>query len=1849
MTKQKVKKCHSCQALFTARRDAKTCSATCRKRLQRNLENLKSQAAKMETSIEQEFHRLSAQLLPSHVWCEPLVVRDQAGSVPVTLAPPAPKHQISEPPDSTLSTKLYAPAKGRPGQVFRALSPQEVADSQHKTAQSSPWGQKVPELFEEPAARAESTQESPKSFAEHPRAEVAKQDLPSLVGHESVVLPDTPTNPVSDPLSFAPKVPATPIPKTSGPANPIAKALETESETPDEKPSRFSPRMAHVTLAVLILLVTTGLFAFTNHKANEQAQRLADARAEWQNAQDEDKISATINSISAQDLEVTGDTTLNQLTAEAATITDAEIINLLVHGATTLEGSLDVGGDSTLSDLLVNGRITLTGNEEDMLLISTTYDIQDGISIRNPGGAEVAAINASGGLYLAGNAEVGGNATIHGTLTVPEATITQLTTHTTNSTNTNTTNLTASKADIDEATIGTLDITNLAVAQDASVGDDLRVGDNLSVDGNLIVQGSSNLQGPATLDSTLDVNGATTLSSTLEVTGNTTVGGILSFDTFGTSDNANFLCRNAFNQLSLCNVAGSGAAYVQGGNSFGETAVLGTDDNFDLTFETSGNTVATLTTAGQLQLANSGSTAGILIGGDTNLYRSAANTLKTDDTLEIEASSGAAAIRTTVAAADSLIFNKLLSTDSAGAFRLFGDGKQEWGAGGSVGRDTNLYRSAANTLKTDDNLVVALDADIQGGDLTTTATTFNLLNATATTINFGGAVGAGGIVLAGGSGSAGCTLDGSTGNFTCSGNITGASTGTQGYWTRSGTTLSPATAGDNVQTSGNLQLTSDAGTATSGIRFGSTADTNLYRSAADTLRTDDSFIVGTNLTVNGTGGIRTNSVTAGNAAFQNFLVASDANPAVRLEGDGKIQWGPGGASAVDTNLYRSAADNLKTDDDFRAAGLSVGADAGTNLLQVQGNSTRYLQVDSSGRVTVRFDDNSTLAGPILQNLSTDVGAGVSIRSDLSYDGSTAVQGSSIRTIKEQLWTSTASTQDSSLLFLTTVNGSAIEAGRFTSAQQLQLPGTGSTAGLLIGGDTNLYRGVANGLRTDDQLQMSNASTTCTAYATGAAESCIWFSSDTNLYRSAANTLKTDDKLSIVTSDNSGAYGLSVYNSPASGSPQGIYSSVGQNGTNFIYSAALSNGTPFWGIQGNQKMVWGDGSGTFDTNLYRSAADTLKTDDKLVVASDFTVGASSADSTFISGTAGNITVTRTTSTNNAIQTKQNGDAVNRFQIAATGKHEWGDGTNAVDTNLYRGVAGELRTDSLFTVSRASSTNTAIQSYQTGDAQVRFNILANGTINWGSGSGAVDTNLYRSAANTLQTDDTFKSTANILANSGTANEIHLRSDGKLTFGSSEDTNLYRSAANILKTDDSLQVATNLGVGYDPSAISNGVAAFNGNVGIGNSSPTMALDITDSSQAGRGARLVNTLGPGLTFSDGVDDSYRLQMATNGDFTFLEGSSTTRLTIQKGGNVGIGATPANGLLTIGTNTTAASGGLYLGTDTNLYRSAADTLKTDDTFDALAYKVGGVAGTSATCAAGETLNGIAVSGGIVTAGTCTANGADLAEAYNSSDELEAGELVMVDSSGSGNSVLRANGNANKLLGVVSTQPDRVMGIDTVPNGYPIALSGRVPTKVSDEGGTIEPGDKITLSSAAGVGMKATGAGMIVGTALTGWSGPGEGTIEVFVHVSYYQPPSGDTLQSGSSTGSGDFSSLNVSGAADVGELNVTGTATIATLTVTGNATFAGNISLEGDLVLGSTSKVLGNSSTRGEVVISAGQTSETYTFPSAYSAVPNVVVTPTSDPGGNFWVSDITATGFSVYLGAAVASDVKFNFQVQQ
>lgn len=91
---------------------------------------------------------------------------------------------------------------------------------------------------------------------------------------------------------------------------------------------------------------------------------------------------------------------------------------------------------------------------------------------------------------------------------------------------------------------------------------------------------------------------------------------------------------------------------------------------------------------------------------------------------------------------------------------------------------------------------------------------------------------------------------------------------------------------------------------------------------------------------------------------------------------------------------------------------------------------------------------------------------------------------------------------------------------------------------------------------------------------------------------------------------------------------------------------------------------------------------------------------------------------------------------------------------------------------------------------GDAQPSFRFFGDGKHEWGpGGAGAVDTNLYRSQAGVLRTDQVLCSATSVIANQGLANQLQMNSDGRIYFGSANDTYLYRSAAGVLATAASI----------------------------------------------------------------------------------------------------------------------------------------------------------------------------------------------------------------------------------------------------------------------------------------------------------------------------------------------------------------------------------------------------------------------------------------------------------------------------
>jgi hypothetical protein len=201
-------------------------------------------------------------------------------------------------------------------------------------------------------------------------------------------------------------------------------------------------------------------------------------------------------------------------------------------------------------------------------------------------------------------------------------------------------------------------------------------------------------------------------------------------------------------------------------------------------------------------------------------------------------------------------------------------------------------------------------------------------------------------------------------------------------------------------------------------------------------------------------------------------------------------------------------------------------------------------------------------------------------------------------------------------------------------------------------------------------------------------------------------------------------------------------------------------------------------------------------------------------------------------------------------------------------------------------------------------------------------------------------------------------------------------------------------------------------------------------------------------------------------------------------------------------------------------------------------------------------------------------DGSDYAEDYGTTDaSIAAGDVVALDSSkpamqainryGQVDSkawILKASaGAANNAIGVVSTSPGQVIGkaiFSTGDNPRSVALSGRVPVKVSDENGPIAPGDYLVPSSTPGVAMKATDPGMVIGQALSGFDGTGQGAVTAFIKNTYYPGASGSSgsgyLQNG---GDATLGNLTVNGQSTVADLQATGTITAGTLTATTTTT----------------------------------------------------------------------------------------------
>lgn len=520
-----------------------------------------------------------------------------------------------------------------------------------------------------------------------------------------------------------------------------------------------------------------------------------------------------------------------------------------------------------------------------------------------------------------------------------------------------------------------------------------------------------------------------------------------------------------------------------------------------------------------------------------------------------------------------------------------------------------------------------------------------------------------------------------------------------------------------------------------------------------------------------------------------------------------------------------------------------------------------------------------------------------------------------------------------------------------------------------------------------------------------------FGADTNLYRSAANTLKTDDHF-VALSLNSGSThiccmlgdtntigeltgGVRLQTNTASdlfiipdasGGTAGKYVGFGyySGAYSWLSAVEIANTASGYGtlelmksggtVKIGQSSVLLFGA---DTNLYRSAADSLKTDDDFYALS----------------IRGNPTQASYT----AFAAKYGAVAQYCWYMSGDGTMNWGNGTDGVDTNLYRYGTNILATDDFF-LAIGGASDARLGVLTTGKSYECLSINGNGAIWWSSGDGVVDTNLYRDSANHLRTDDIFMigatnvfqiypdfagvnelaagsmlymagsgGSVNLLAGAGTAGEKVLlgyksvASLGWLSAVEVANTASGYGVLDLMKSGGIVRIGIN-------STNSRGLRIGTGYAGGGAEWPA---GVWVDSYAG--SLVLSASGQTGTVGEKLAGLYYNQSGWLSAFEIAHvasGYGTLDL-MKSGGTVKIGSTSI----------------LQFGADTNLYRSAANILRTDDKFMCVGL---GVFGT--TTSSGATINTIAPG-----SGTDTVNSATYTVTFNNSVKVFAVELANGD------------------------------------------------------------------------------------------------------------------------------------------------------------------------------------------------------------------------------------------------------------
>lgn len=853
--------------------------------------------------------------------------------------------------------------------------------------------------------------------------------------------------------------------------------------------------------------------------------------------------------------------------------------------------------------------------------------------------------------------------------------------------------------------------------------------------------------------------------------------------------------------------------------------------------------------------------------------------------------------------------------------------------------------------------------------ITTSLTSFDLLNTGVTTLNIGGDATTLNL------GNAGTTTT-IAGNVQFTGSITAPTTGTAGYLSRSGTTLQPSNSGDNFTTTGNISTTGSGSIISAGAITGATtgntinglvinagALSNISTLNASGLATVVGLDAGSGqisstggLSITGTSSINGNSITSSQFTFGGagtITTSSNGNLTLSPNGSGTLalNTGTGGTATTNiTTLQRSGTGGLTFDlSDMAATTFTItnsGAGGAANL-----------NLNNGGLYTAGTQ-RLTNAGA-LQNVTGDNTNGVSFNTNVLTAGTlgvarggTGVNGSTASNGQLLIGNGSGFT----LASLTNSGGLTITPGVGSIGLQVNYGSTNTSA---VRGDTSLICPSGTGNLTGGGTNITLGSGgTCGALDTNASVSFgtsvtspLLTSSSALAINTAASTVANTSNVTIKSGDATTGANLSAGTVTLdTGTKTGAGTAVLNIGNTNATSLVLGNANTAVSLNGTG-LTLGAGLST----ISRTAVGT--TTFNLIDTANTTLA-------FTNSGAGNLNLSAdgTITAGNGLTVSANGASVsgglnnNSGGITGAGSIT-GVGANITATaglTIASGGSGDLTLDAASNKLVIGATDTTLQRTASGNFTIDLNdAVATTLVLTNSGTGAASLNLSDGGLQVAGTSVLTNGAALQNLTGYTQASGNFTISGTGTFATGSGSVGLNGASTISTNTNSVSALTVNGTtGTAATAVTIAQTGAAGNLAMTNTAATSQalISLTQNTSAYTGTGLLFNFASGSgTFASGnfldfqLNGTSRFKIDNTGALTINStGTNALKITNTSGvsyfnvdssaGQVTIGASDATTVLFVLDNSStttdpaATAGGMYYRTSDNKFRCAENT-----------------------------------------------------------------------------------------------------------------------------------------------------------------------------------------------------------------------------------------------------------------------------------------------------------------------------------